>query len=376
MIITTPIPTLTLDIISNFIIKTYPDKQEVSLKTYTSLLMFIHMHHFDNKSFYKNIHRSLLRSYNFYYKKQINYSTIIKDLIKLNLIKVNNKYSNGDNSFTKSYHTTLLIDDNFSEIDINIDFGNYLTREQNLSKHRNHKKIITTTYNTKVDLIKYQSWLLNNIGTKLKPKKVNNILVDRVLTHEIAYKYIIRVLKFNLGLHWFKYQNDSGRFYSSFTTLPSSTLDFTTIRGNKVIELDIKNAQPMFLIKYIKNEDYTYDVCNGIFYQKFMSLLKKDKMTIKNLLYSKVFFNNKSLLSGELYDAFEFLYPNLISTINILKKDQLWLKLQQIESLLIFENFKSDNNCLTKHDAIIFIDNNSTKEKFNKIIEDFKKENN
>jgi hypothetical protein len=26
---------------------------------------------------------------------------------------------------------------------------------------------------------------------------------------------------------------DSGRFYSSFTTLPSSTLEFTTIRGRK-----------------------------------------------------------------------------------------------------------------------------------------------
>jgi hypothetical protein len=36
--------------------------------------------------------------------------------------------------FTKSYYTTLKIDDNFSEIDIDIEFGSYLTKEQNLSK--------------------------------------------------------------------------------------------------------------------------------------------------------------------------------------------------------------------------------------------------
>jgi hypothetical protein len=44
----------------------------------------------------------------------------------------------------KVIHKILLhyikIDDNFSEIDIDIEFGSYLTKEQNLSKNRNYKR--------------------------------------------------------------------------------------------------------------------------------------------------------------------------------------------------------------------------------------------
>jgi hypothetical protein len=46
-------------------------------------------------------------------------------------------------------------------------------------------------------------------------------------------------------------------------------------------------------------------------------------------MYSKVFFNDRRLLSGVLYDAFEKFYPSLIKEINILKMDKLWLKLQK-----------------------------------------------
>jgi hypothetical protein len=42
MYLTTPIPTLTLDIISKFISEKYPSKQEIALKSYT-LLMFIQL---------------------------------------------------------------------------------------------------------------------------------------------------------------------------------------------------------------------------------------------------------------------------------------------------------------------------------------------
>jgi hypothetical protein len=55
-------------------------------------------------------------------------------------------------------------------------------------------------------------------------------------------------------------------------------------------------------------------------------------------MYSKVFFNDRRLLSGVLYDAFESL-SSLIKEINILKMDKLWLKLQKIESDLIINNF-------------------------------------
>jgi hypothetical protein len=373
MYLTTPIPTLTLDIISKFISEKYPSIQEIALKSYTSILMYIQLYKDDSNSVYKNIHSDNLKKYTFFYKGHITYSTILKDLVSLDLLKINPKYSNDSKSgFTKSYYTTLKIDDNFSEIDIDIEFGSYLTKEQNLSKNRNYKKIINTTYSTKVDLVGYQNWLKNNIGTPLKPKRVGNKLIERVLTQEIAYKYIIRVLKFNIGLHWFKSVKDSGRFYSSFTTLPSSTLEFTTIRGRKVIECDVKNAQPLFLIKYIDNEDYKYDVSQGIFYQRFMSELKLSKNVIKNMMYSKVFFNDRRLLSGVLYDAFEKFYPSLIKEINILKMDKLWLKLQKIESDLIINNFDKENNCLTKHDAIIFIeDRKELVVKFDTIIKDF-----
>jgi hypothetical protein len=54
--------------------------------------------------------------------------------------------------------------------------------------------------------------------------------------------------------------------------------------------------------------NYKYDVSQGIFYQRFMSELKLSKNVIKNMMYSKVFFNDRRLLSGVLYDAFEKFY--------------------------------------------------------------------
>jgi hypothetical protein len=42
-----------------------------------------------------------------------------------------------------------------------------------------------------------------------------------------------------------------------------------------------------------------------------------------NMMYSKVFFNDRRLLSGVLYDAFESL-SSLIKEINILKMDKLY----------------------------------------------------
>jgi hypothetical protein len=61
-------------------------------------------------------------------------------------------------------------------------------------------------------------------------------------------------------------------------------------------------SSTIILNKYIDNEDYKYDVSQGIFYQ-FMSELKLSKNVIKNMMYSKVFFNDRRLLSGVLYDA-------------------------------------------------------------------------
>ncbi|MES2575667.1 MAG: hypothetical protein V4572_12030 [Bacteroidota bacterium] len=379
MLIKTPIPTLTLDVISLFISENYPDNPEIALKAYTGLLMYIQLYREpdeESESIYKNIHSDNLATYTFYYKKHITYKKIITDLVSMNLLVVNNKYRfDGEKSFTKSYFTTLLIDENFSQIDINVNFGNYRTKAQHLSKFRNFKKVIHTTYATKIDLLGYQNWLFNNLGTELKPKRKENVLIERVLTEEIAYRYLIRALKFNLGLHWFSHQKNSGRFYSSFTTLPGSSLDFTTIRGQKVVELDIKNAQPMFLIEYVDDEQYKYDVTSGVFYQKFMSELRMTKNKIKNMMYANVFFNDKKLLKGKLFNAFEKFYPGLIHEINILKMDELWLKLQKIESSLIIENFRKDDDCLTKHDAIIYVDNKEITDKYNRILDEFKNKN-
>jgi hypothetical protein len=47
--------------------------------------------------------------------------------------------------------------------------------------------------------------------------------------------------------------------------------------------------------------------------------------------------------------------------------DKLWLKLQKIESDLIINNFDKENNCLTKHDAIIFIEDRKLVVKFDTI---------
>jgi hypothetical protein len=48
------------------------------------------------------------------------------------------------------------------------------------------------------------------------------------------------------------------------------------------------------------------------------------------MMYSKVFFNDRRLLSGVLWCFWKVL-SSLIKEINILKMDKLWLKLQKMK---------------------------------------------
>jgi hypothetical protein len=81
--------------------------------------------------------------------------TILKDLVSIDLLKLILNIV----MIVKWIHKILLhyikIDDNFSEIDIDIEFGSYLTKEQNLSKNRNYKNNKHYIF-YKVDLVGYQ----------------------------------------------------------------------------------------------------------------------------------------------------------------------------------------------------------------------------
>jgi hypothetical protein len=82
-VLTTPIPTLTLDIISKFISEN--TLLEIALKSYTSILMYIQLYNDDSNSV--KIHSDNLKKYTFF-KGHITYSTILKDLVSIDLLKL------------------------------------------------------------------------------------------------------------------------------------------------------------------------------------------------------------------------------------------------------------------------------------------------
>ena len=337
------------------------EKQKSNLnKTLLSLWYFIYNEQrSDEETFnlkgFTNIHSDILSRFRIKINNtSLHYNKLLDILSDNNIISINNKFSKG--CFSQSYRIESdLINTNYSEVEIDFDkiFYNFKNKSYWLKKYPNLKKQINETYEVKIDLGEYILWMNNNIDLELKPIMNNGTLQKRLLTKERIYDYINDALRINYDNIWFKLSNE-GRFYNSTTNLSYTALPFIKLKRRSVREIDIANCQPLILSKLINNESYKNDCGMGIFYDRLSEELNITRNEAKVLSYKYIFFSNKKLKSGKIYDCMKKLYGDVIEQINEIRdRIEISKEMQKIESDIFVNKISHlDFKMMLRHDAV------------------------
>lgn len=337
------------------------EKQKSNLnKTLLSLWYFIYNEQRNDENTFNlkgftNIHSKFFNKFSFKFNKtRLKYKQLLEILSNNNIITQNKKFSAG--GFSQSYRIESdLINTNYSEVEIDFDkiFYNFKNKSYWLKKYPDLKKQINETYEVKIDLGEYIIWMNNNIDLELKPIMNNGILKKRFLTKERIYDYTNDALRINYDNIWFKLSNE-GRFYNSTTNLSYTALPFIKLKRRSVREIDIANCQPLILSKLINNESYKNDCEMGIFYDRLSEELNITRNEAKVLSYKYIFFSNKKLKSGKIYDCMKKLYGDVIEQINDIRdRIEISKEMQKIESDIFVNKISSlDFKMMLRHDAV------------------------
>jgi len=350
-----------------------PKKQKL-IKRLIEFWFFIYQKQIDdndaiNLKFYTDIHSNNFTNFGIKVGGiRLNY----KDLLKLmsRLIESNGTYFSGQYSTGYRINTDFLKVSKLTECDIDLDliFKKTLSKEFWLNKYPNNKNLIEDCYNASIDLDDYLFWMQNNIGIELNPvyNKKTGILEKRFLTEDKVYLYFCMALKVNLQNLWFKI-SDEGRFYSSISNLPKSSVKFIRLYNEKTTSVDISNCQPLLLSTMIDNKLYKKDCVNGLFYDELIKILPEEigRNEIKVMCYKYIFFGKNKLKSGKLYNAMNSRYNGVVEQINKIKEDTcLAKKLQTIESNIFVNNIgKLKVFKLLRHDEVIVSLSNESRTK-------------
>lgn len=256
-------------------------------------------------------------------------------------------------------------------------------------RFKNDDKVLLKKYRKSISLVENKEELIYNIILPdIKKRLVNNLFdvdidykksiyfLDGTIQDKDVYnrnKYSVESIN---DKHIFYHFDSYGRMHTNFTILKSFIRkNCITINGNEVVELDIKNSQPLFLCKLIREDSefeldesefelFKYLTHNGIFYQYILdnSNLTR-KVDVKKLVY-KVLFGKNYRNSSD--DLFKSLFPNIYLFIKHYKTKNgnyktLSHELQKLESNLIYNKIIKkliticpDIKLVTIHDSIIF----------------------
>lgn len=343
-------------------------------KKFINLWYFIFSSQIDDNNktlkYYTNIHYTYLTPFKFKLKKKVyQYNELLNFLNNWNLIEINHKYcsknqNKGCGSFSKSYRirTEFLHGTQMSDVEIDFTkiFKDNKNKEYWLKKYPEYSNLIEDSYNTTIKLDEFICRLYKKKGMELKSKMIGGVLTKRYLTPERILMYVNKALKLHFKNLWFTVSNE-GRFYSSITNLPSVAIDFLRLYKKKVVELDVKNCQPLLLASLINDHNYQNDAENGVFYERIANILGCKEKIFKLMSYKYIFFIKNPLKKGKILDAMNSCYPELIEQINNLIKDNnLALALQRMESSIFIDKIgKIPNSKITRHDSVLVAKNDS-----------------
>jgi len=228
---------------------------------------------------------------------------------------------------------------------------------------------------------------------------IERAMYDEYINKESLSKFIKRVtLIFNfLGKRYIKRGDKVNRWYNSFSSLTSISRKYVKLNGEYFYEMDLSNAQPSLLCKYLMDnydifdENYINKTSNGEFYESIMELASEmgiegentwdkdlgcltfkrfsNRGDVKKLCYQNIFFAQKQ--NTEVFKLFNRLYPNtwrLLSYELNSGDEKLATILQNMEAD-IFLNIKPECNYFTVHDAIYIQDKSFGKYVQDKVVE-------
>jgi hypothetical protein len=168
----------------------------------------------------------------------------------------------------------------------------------------------------------------------------------------------------------------TGRFFSNITNLPRDLRPYLRIDCEKTVEIDIKTAQPLFLITlYDLTEIEHHNELSRfkwvLFHNDFYTYLAKsaglpinDRQKLKEAVYVQIFFDklrDYGQRDGKLFTAFRKEFPilcKLIEKVKTPEHNQLAIRLQGIEAKIMIHGVAKELMSLgipfaTVHDSVI-----------------------
>ena len=310
-----------------------------------------------------NINSRDMFSFKFYIEdKEFNYSKLLIMLEKAGVIEINSSYSSG--RFSKSYRIATDISSSETII-LNLDlYDRVYKNNSRLSSGElqihwpQYSKLIKTLFETTIDLEAAFADLDSKKDQIWNYRDGQALYLDdkTILEHKIT------AIMMTLGMHWFK-PSTAGRIYTSITNLPKTLVPHILINGQKTVEIDCVNCQPLLLCRLIDSPDYQIDCEKGKFYEAIAEELKISRDEAKELSFSQIFFNNK-WLDPDMYELLDRMYPGLPDQINNLKcknnkeaqeRDKcsmLWYRLQSIESEIFVESTCNKKDKIFNHSLL------------------------
>lgn len=330
------------------------------------------------------IHNMVLK---YYFKKENKFvinATILKDkygylynyyinyLIEVKIIKMVSNYRKGVSSRKYSLNGNII-------------------KSKIQRRYRNTDKVLLKKYKKKVmDSIDFSDNDDYLIGEGIREKLISDLFsVDIQFDRAIFFLDALKDEKYDVynrnvysvecvnDKHIFYHFDNYGRMHTNFTILRSFIRkNCLLIDGEETCEIDIKNSQPLFLSKLIKDsgtkwvkeeefELFRELTLSGNYYQYMMNVLGiKNRNEAKELTYKVLF--GRNITSSKADIGFRKAFPTIHNFIKLYKKDNgnykmMAYDLQKAESNLIFNriikrviDLYPEIKMITVHDSIVF----------------------
>lgn len=291
-----------------------------------------------------------------------------------------------------NYEYNIIIEEWMKEDILNNYRGNY---DREIGKTFTYSFNDTNSYSL-VSIIEDVKEVNNSIDVELDEWYTKTLLecdidIEKAIYHEYMKKESISIfvkrisLIFNfLGRRYIKKGNKVNRWYNSFSSLTSISRKYIKMNGKYFYEMDLSNAQPSLLCKYLMDRYENFDdkyieiTSKGEFYESIMNKAKEmsiegektwdrelerttwksfsNRDDVKRLCYQNIFFGQNK--GTKVFKIFTELFPNTWRLLNWELNsgdDKLAAILQNMEAD-IFLNIKPKCNYFTVHDAIYISD--------------------
>lgn len=319
------------------------------------------------------------------------YKEYIKALIDKNIIETDNHYVvNGKFKafrLRENYRDVKAKQVEIEDNRIVSNYRNYKIEQKGLISGSQYKYIFSCLEKVEIDYEAAKEFLNKNALT-FEQYNSWNCSIDMI--HHKDWFFVV--------------DKTAGRVHNNITNLPKIFRPFLSFNGQKLIEIDLRNSQPLLfnilISRYLlRFTDYTGNILpyvpqdsdlrfyrllteNGKFYEYMMdkTCIFEERELFKVRLFSKVFYGKENQSVEQ--NLFKELFPTVWEIVSYYKKvnyKNLAIELQRVEAdiminTVVLKIAEKKILALTIHDSILTTPNNVQKVK-KIILSEFKKYN-